>query len=392
MRHGPAAPIAIAGLAVRAVSGHARPAGPPRRARHRPRVAAFADGPRRPRGRDPRAAAPPRSRPGRPAASPTIGPRPADIPPTGQPATRQPGAEGTQARPRARPEPAPRPDATPAPTSATPAPVAEAKPASAPSWLRMRALAAAPPPPSHLPPLVQLPPGEAAPPPPRNEVGLPDIPLPDVIHHPIGKQVQGNSTTSSGLGVKVDREGAIAFETPTGAPDIQAGPLDGSVGISGRFDLNNLTERLAGNDPYAYEKRKIAEATFEDRLCLAREAARRRQQEGLFNLNEHLEWLRHLPGLTRPQLREVVFDLWDECMDTGTDGEPNLGAAARAGILAFIRRVFPPGTADAYTPAELVALNERRTSRNPFDPYGSFDQVPAPGSADRESPARTQRR
>ena len=294
--------------------------------------------------------------------------------------------------PEPRPEPAPRPDATPAPTSATPAPVAEAKPASAPSWLRMRALAAAPPPPSRLPPLVQLPPGEAAPPPPRNEVGLPDIPLPDVIHHPIGKQVQGNSTTSSGLGVKVDREGAITFETPTGAPDVQAGPLDGSVGISGRFDLNNLTERLAGNDPYAYEKRKIAEATFEDRLCLAREAARRRQQEGLFNLNEHLEWLRHLPGLTRPQLREVVFDLWDECMDTGADGEPNLGAAARAGILAFIRRVLPPGTADAYTPAELVALNERRTSRNPFDPYGSFDRVPAPGSADRESPARSQRR
>jgi hypothetical protein len=199
-------------------------------------------------------------------------------------------------------------------------------------------------------------------PPLKNAWGLPNIPLPDVVHHPISKQVQGGRTTSSGLGVKVGGDGAIAFKDPAAA---QLAPL------GARFDLNDVTERLAGNDPYAREKRQIAEATFEDRLCLAEEAAWRRKQEGMYYLKERLERLLVTPGLTSARRREIVFDMWDECVDDHADGQPNLGAAARAGIIAFIRRAFPAGSADAYTPAEIASLNERRVSRSPFDPYAT---------------------
>ena len=48
-----------------------------------------------------------------------------------------------------------------------------------------------------------------------------------------------------------------------------------------------------------------------------------------------------------------------------------LANAARATIVSFIRRAFPAGTANAYTPIELAMLNRRRNCRRPFDPYAA---------------------
>jgi hypothetical protein len=42
---------------------------------------------------------------------------------------------------------------------------------------------------------------------------------------------------------------------------------------------------------------------------------------------------------------------------------------ARAIILAAIREAFPAGSELAYQPAELVALNRRRSSHEKFAPY-----------------------
>jgi hypothetical protein len=226
-------------------------------------------------------------------------------------------------------------------------------------------------------PLVRAPAGEEAGG--ARKSGLPFLDPPDVIHHPVGKQVQGGRTTSSGLGVKVGGDGSIRFRDPAVVQDVKPGlgVLPGMVGVGGRFDINDLTERAAGNDPYSYEKHKIAEATFEDRLCLAQEAALRRKQDGLFHLKERLEGLLQVPGLTPERRREVVFEWWDECLDDTADGQPNFGAAARATILVFIRRVFPPGGPDAYSPTELAALNGRRASRSAFDPYGTFGRPDA---------------
>jgi hypothetical protein len=257
-------------------------------------------------------------------------------------------------RERQRSEPAPRTPAAPAPP-ATPASGAADR---GHSWLRMRPPAEAP--------LAQA--GPAGPP--RDALGLPSNPLPDVIHHPLGKQVQGNQRTGSGLGVRTGADGAIRFDDPGVVRDVKPDLLAGQLGISGRFDINDVTERLAGNDPYSYEKRKIAEATFEDRLLLAGEARHRARQDGLYHLKERLERLLRVPGLTGAARREMLFDMWDECLDDLADGEPNLGAGARATIVAFARRAFPPGSAEAYTREELAALNRRRSSRNPFDPYG----------------------
>ena len=42
---------------------------------------------------------------------------------------------------------------------------------------------------------------------------------------------------------------------------------------------------------------------------------------------------------------------------------------ARATIVSIVREVFPDRSDLAYRPAELVALNQRRSSRQAFAPY-----------------------
>ncbi len=63
-----------------------------------------------------------------------------------------------------------------------------------------------------------------------------------------------------------------------------------------------------------------------------------------------------------------MFEIWDECLED-SHSPSDYGAMARATILAVVRAVFPEGTDLVYRPAELLALNGRRTSRGPFAPY-----------------------
>lgn len=228
-----------------------------------------------------------------------------------------------------------------------------------------------------------LPPGavyEAAPAPgpARDALGLPYNPPPNVIHHPSQRHVEGSHRAESGVTAKVDGDGAVSFKDPGAVEDLRPSAAVG-LGVAGKFDLNDQVARAMGDDPYAYAKRKYREATFEDRLCLAEKAAVRRKQEGLFHLKARLEQLLRAPALSSAQRREMLFEMWDECLDDTSDG-PNLGAGARATIVAFIRRVFPPTGEQAYAVNELAAFNRRRSSRALFDPYGSFT-TGRPGAA-----------
>jgi hypothetical protein len=209
---------------------------------------------------------------------------------------------------------------------------------------------------------------------------LPGEAPPNVIHHAAADPLVGRHAAGSGVTAKVAADGAITFAGPDGVEDVKVeylprqGILPGGLFVTGKPDFNDQVLRMMGEDPYAYAKKKYREHTFEDRLCLAETAALGRKQQGLFQLKERLEHLLQQPGLSQAQRRELVFEMWDECGDGAPDGdkaEPDLGAAARATILAFIRRAFPAVGPQAYATSELAALNRRRSSRLPFDPYGS---------------------
>lgn len=81
------------------------------------------------------------------------------------------------------------------------------------------------------------------------------------------------------------------------------------------------------------------------------------------------------PSRSLAERRRDLFLAWDECDETVGDTSP-LGALrsaaaaeARRKIEGLARLLAPQGSPQQYTPAELAALNARRRSVRPFDPY-----------------------
>jgi hypothetical protein len=144
------------------------------------------------------------------------------------------------------------------------------------------------------------------------------------------------------------------------------------VGVSGTLDLTAKVMKLAGQDPYASAKRTVAEETREQRLCMAEHFRGERQKEELLALSDHARHLAARVDLSAAQRRELLFDLWDECSEGG-HSTTDYGAMARATILSIVRESFPLGSDRAYQPSELLAFNERRSSRQRFAPY---DPIP----------------
>ena len=140
------------------------------------------------------------------------------------------------------------------------------------------------------------------------------------------------------------------------------------VGVSGHLDVTDQVMKLAGQDPYASTKRTMANETREQRLCMAKRYQGERQKQELFALSTKVRRLAARADLSAAQRRELVFAIWDECSEE-SDSPTDYGAMARATILAIVREAFPAGSDRAYQPTELLALNQRRSSRERFAPY-----------------------
>jgi hypothetical protein len=166
-----------------------------------------------------------------------------------------------------------------------------------------------------------------------------------------------------GVMAKIDDDGQIHFHDPK-AVTANLNPAMG-LDLSGRFDLNDQLMRLAGQDPYASTKRKMAEETREQRLCMARRAQHTRESQALFELSTNIRAIAGRTDWPPEKRRRAIFDIWDEC----DDGASDYAALARATITAVIRQAFPQGTPLAYPPQELLALNSQRTSPLEFAPY-----------------------
>ena len=182
------------------------------------------------------------------------------------------------------------------------------------------------------------------------------------------KVVQGGA----GVTASVAEDGRIQFHDPKGIAldnsPFQAVGSGVGVGVSGHFDTTDQVMKHAGQDPYASVKRKMADETREQRLCMARRYQGERQKQELFTLSTKVRRIAARTDLPAPQRRELVFAIWDECTEE-SDSATDYGAMARATILSIAREAFPEGSDVAYRPAELLALNGRRSSRQPFAPY-----------------------
>lgn len=158
-----------------------------------------------------------------------------------------------------------------------------------------------------------------------------------------------------------------------------------NIGMAGPGDLISAA---AGQDPYARIKAALLKATFDMRLGMAVDFQKRQLGKRLSRLDSELDkiWADQRRDLSAR--KELLFQRWDECdepEDTAAQAElPGFGtienselddarqgaaASARKQILKFIREHAPKGSAEAFTAAELAAMNQRRASKEKFNPY-----------------------
>ncbi len=134
------------------------------------------------------------------------------------------------------------------------------------------------------------------------------------------------------------------------------------------FDLTDWLMRGRGHDPYASSKLAVLDATRDARVARGERYRATQLSHASTLMQANLDWLwakERDPGARR----RALFELWDECADTGTDDVIAAGKAAREHLESFVRQALPPGKPGAFTPAELAELNAHRVSRAPFAPY-----------------------
>jgi hypothetical protein len=176
----------------------------------------------------------------------------------------------------------------------------------------------------------------------------------------------------AGVSASIAEDGSIRLHGPddvsANGPGPQAVGSGAGLGVTGRFDITDQVMKWAGQDPYAAIKSKLADETREQRLCMARRYQGERQKQELVNLSSKIRRIAARLDLSAIERRRLVFEIWDECLEE-SDAGSHYGVMARATILSLVREVFPEGSQLAYHPTELLALNESRSSRQPFTPY-----------------------
>ena len=139
---------------------------------------------------------------------------------------------------------------------------------------------------------------------------------------------------------------------------------DGSVKLEDKPEELDAQDRLMlrhGIDPYAKVKLDYLDRTREQRVAVGKRWRKEQLKKSVVYVQQHVARL--LASTVDPAvLKEGLFELWDECIESGSADEVEGGAAARAFIMGVIR------TKVTYTADELRALNARRQSKQAFAP------------------------
>jgi hypothetical protein len=228
-----------------------------------------------------------------------------------------------------------------------------------------------------------------------NNPGLPPGPLPGVPvppppppDHPEldlgGPRAPKRASEPPVAGLRPDGNGGYQYKDSNFSAHIaHDGTVElsskGPVGLGGEaadgnramfsWDLNDLVTSAGGSDPYGSDKSRFLESTRTLRNKLCDEAQKERLHQSLFELKEELEKIWGSAQESALRRRAQLFELWDTCAEDGGADVLRAGAMARATILSFIRAHLPETAKDGYGVDELIALNSRRRSKEPFAPY-----------------------
>lgn len=121
-----------------------------------------------------------------------------------------------------------------------------------------------------------------------------------------------------------------------------------------------------GIDPYARAKLAFLDRTRDQRAAIGERHRHRQLARSTELMQRHIDRLWATTGELAAR-KLGLFELWDDCAETGSDELIAGGAAARALVIGVIRARLRGR--DAYTTAELAQLNARRRSKRVFAPY-----------------------
>lgn len=137
-------------------------------------------------------------------------------------------------------------------------------------------------------------------------------------------------------------------------------------GLGASFDLTDWAMRAHGDDPYTARKLRFLDRTRDQRVAIGKRHRKQQLARSAEYAQRNIErMLAKLPSIG--ERKQALFELWDECAETGDDDLVKGGAAARRMIVGVIRDVL--SGANAYTADELAAFNRKRTSSAEFAPY-----------------------
>ena len=139
---------------------------------------------------------------------------------------------------------------------------------------------------------------------------------------------------------------------------------DGSVKLEDKPENMDAQDRLMkrhGIDPYGRNKLAYLDRTREQRVAIGKRYREQELKKSVIYMQQHIARLWAMTADVAKR-KQGLFELWDECAETGTPEEVEGGEAARAFVMAHIKATV------RYTPDEVRALNAKRQSKQAFAP------------------------
>ena len=138
--------------------------------------------------------------------------------------------------------------------------------------------------------------------------------------------------------------------------------------VGGTFDATDAFMRRHGQDPYASRKLAYLDSTRDERVQIGTKHRQQQLAQATAIMQKNLD--RMWASVADPAARkQALFELWDECAETGPEELVTAGAEARKLVTGFIRARLPVGSPTAYTADEIAAFNRRKQARATFAPY-----------------------
>lgn len=144
---------------------------------------------------------------------------------------------------------------------------------------------------------------------------------------------------------------------------------DGGVALEDRREQLDTQDRMMqhlGIDPYAHEKLALLDRTRDQRVAVGERTRSTRLERAAELMKNNIDRLWAI-ATDLAARKAGLFELWDDCAETGNDEIVAGGAAARTFVIGVIRARLRGR--DAYTAEELARLNAGRRSKAVFAPY-----------------------